>query len=165
MAHHESAKKRIRQIERRTAVNRARAGRVRTYIKKVEAAIADGEKEQAQAALRDAHQGAVVARCTTLCTASHSIRKTKTSARANRRAVDACVGGSRLRDGCALLDGQLFLAFCPVPHSVVLQRNGGARRVLHGARQGGTRVSGSIKNSEMSHPTARRSRSPAHTLQ
>jgi len=54
MAHHESAKKRIRQIERRTAVNRARAGRVRTFIKKVEAAIAGGEKEQAQAALRDA---------------------------------------------------------------------------------------------------------------
>ena len=54
MAHHESAKKRIRQIERRTAVNRARAGRVRTYIKKVETAIAGGEKEQAQAALRDA---------------------------------------------------------------------------------------------------------------
>jgi len=54
MAHHESAKKRIRQIERRTAVNRARAGRVRTYIKKVETAIAGGDKEQARAALRDA---------------------------------------------------------------------------------------------------------------
>ena len=54
MAHHESAKKRIRQIERRTAVNRARVGRVRTYIKKVEAAIAGGEKEIARAALRDA---------------------------------------------------------------------------------------------------------------
>jgi len=54
MAHHESAKKRIRQIERRTAVNRARVGRVRTYIKKVEAAIAGGEKKQAEAALREA---------------------------------------------------------------------------------------------------------------
>ena len=54
MAHHESAKKRIRQTERRTAVNRARAGRVRTYIKKVETAIAGGDKEQARAALRDA---------------------------------------------------------------------------------------------------------------
>ncbi|MEX2008947.1 MAG: 30S ribosomal protein S20 [Dongiaceae bacterium] len=54
MAHHESAKKRIRQIERRTAVNRARAGRVRTFIKKVETAIAGGEKEIARAALRDA---------------------------------------------------------------------------------------------------------------
>ena len=54
MAHHESAKKRIRQIERRTAVNRARAGRVRTYIKKVETAIAAGEREQAQVALREA---------------------------------------------------------------------------------------------------------------
>jgi small subunit ribosomal protein S20 len=54
MAHHPSAKKRIRQIKRRTEVNRARVSRFRTYVKKVELAIASGDKQQAQAALRDA---------------------------------------------------------------------------------------------------------------
>ena len=50
MAHHISAKKRIRQTERRTAVNRARVSRIRTFIKKVETAIASGDKEAARAA-------------------------------------------------------------------------------------------------------------------
>lgn len=54
MAHHKSAKKRIRQIEKSTAINRARMSRVRTFIKKVEAAIASGDKPSAQTALREA---------------------------------------------------------------------------------------------------------------
>jgi small subunit ribosomal protein S20 len=54
MAHHKSAKKRIRQIEKRTEINRARMSRVRTFIKKVEAAIAGGDKSAAQEALRQA---------------------------------------------------------------------------------------------------------------
>jgi small subunit ribosomal protein S20 len=54
MAHHKSAKKRIRQTVRRTAVNRARTSRVRSYIKKVETAIASGDKKAAEAALREA---------------------------------------------------------------------------------------------------------------
>jgi small subunit ribosomal protein S20 len=54
MAHHKSAKKRIRQTVRRTAVNRARTSRVRNYIKKVETAIAGGDKKAAEAALREA---------------------------------------------------------------------------------------------------------------
>lgn len=44
MAHHKSAKKRILITEKRTIVNRARRGRIRTFIKKVEAAIASGDK-------------------------------------------------------------------------------------------------------------------------
>ncbi|MBI4969727.1 MAG: 30S ribosomal protein S20 [Rhodospirillales bacterium] len=52
MAHHKSAKKRIRQTVRRTAVNDARRSRIRTYVKKVETAIAAGDKEAAKAALR-----------------------------------------------------------------------------------------------------------------
>ncbi len=52
MAHHKSAKKRIRQTARRTAVNDARRSRIRTYVKKVETAIAAGDKEAAKAALR-----------------------------------------------------------------------------------------------------------------
>jgi len=54
MAHHKSAKKRIRQTERRTAVNTAVKSRMRTYVKKVETAIASGDKEAAAAALRAA---------------------------------------------------------------------------------------------------------------
>lgn len=54
MAHHKSAQKRIRQTETRTAVNRARRSRVRTFIKKVEAAIAGGDATVASQALRQA---------------------------------------------------------------------------------------------------------------
>ena len=50
MAHHKSAKKRIRQTVRRTAINKARMSRVRTFVKKVEDAIAAGDKDAAKAA-------------------------------------------------------------------------------------------------------------------
>ena len=50
MANHKSAEKRIRQTERRTAVNKARVARLRTFVKKVESAIASGDKEAARAA-------------------------------------------------------------------------------------------------------------------
>ena len=52
MAHHASAKKRIRQTERRTAVNRSRVSRIRTFVKKVEQAITGGDKAAAADALR-----------------------------------------------------------------------------------------------------------------
>lgn len=52
MAHHRSAKKRIRQTAKRTAINRARTSRIRTYIKKVEQALASGDREAAEGALR-----------------------------------------------------------------------------------------------------------------
>ncbi len=54
MANTASARKRIRQTEVRTARNAARKSRMRTFIKKVETAIASGNKEQAVAALREA---------------------------------------------------------------------------------------------------------------
>jgi len=54
MANHKSAEKRARQTERRTAVNGARRSRMRSSIKKVEEAIAAGDKKAAQAALRAA---------------------------------------------------------------------------------------------------------------
>lgn len=50
MANHKSAEKRQRQAARRTEVNRARVGRIRTFVKKVELALAAGDKEQAAAA-------------------------------------------------------------------------------------------------------------------
>lgn len=54
MAHHRSAKKRIRQTIKRTAINRTRTSRIRTYIKKVEQAVASGDHDAAQGALREA---------------------------------------------------------------------------------------------------------------
>lgn len=54
MANSPQAKKRARQIERRTAVNKARKSRIRTHLRKVEEAIASGDKEAATAALREA---------------------------------------------------------------------------------------------------------------
>jgi small subunit ribosomal protein S20 len=50
MANIKSSKKRARQTERRTAVNRARVSSIRTVVKKVEAAIASGDKAAARAA-------------------------------------------------------------------------------------------------------------------
>lgn len=52
MANHKSAEKRIRQTERRTEVNRARVSRIRTFVKKVELAIASGNKDAAAEALK-----------------------------------------------------------------------------------------------------------------
>lgn len=54
MANTDSAKKAIRVIERRTAVNKARRSRVRTYWRKVEEALASGDAKAAQAAMRQA---------------------------------------------------------------------------------------------------------------
>ncbi len=54
MANSRSAKKMVRKIERRTEVNKARRSRIRTYIRKVEEAIASGDKPAAQQALREA---------------------------------------------------------------------------------------------------------------
>lgn len=54
MAHSLQAKKRIRQTKTRTAVNRARVSRIRIFLRRVEEAVANGDKELAQAALRAA---------------------------------------------------------------------------------------------------------------
>lgn len=54
MANTASARKRIRQTEKRTIRNRARRSRVRTFLRKVEQAISGGDKTQAQDAFRAA---------------------------------------------------------------------------------------------------------------
>lgn len=54
MAQHHSAKKRIRRNERHRLFNRARTGRIRNFIKHVEIAIGEGDKDAAQAAFRAA---------------------------------------------------------------------------------------------------------------
>ncbi|HEV8031025.1 MAG TPA: 30S ribosomal protein S20 [Stellaceae bacterium] len=54
MPHHKSAEKRLRQTEKRTVINRSRLSRVRTFVKKVETAIATGDKAAAQSAFQQA---------------------------------------------------------------------------------------------------------------
>ena len=52
MANTSSAKKAVRKIVRRTAVNRSRRTQMRTYVRNVEEAIASCDAERANAALR-----------------------------------------------------------------------------------------------------------------
>ena len=54
MANTPSAKKAARKIARRTAVNKSRRSRVRTYLRAVEEAIASGDQVAAAAALKAA---------------------------------------------------------------------------------------------------------------
>ena len=77
MANTPQSKKRARQTERRHAVNKARRSRIRTFLRKVEEAIASGDQDAAATeALRVAqpeiargvtkgvlHKNTVAARC------------------------------------------------------------------------------------------------------
>ena len=54
MANTSSAKKAARKISTRTEVNRNRRGRVRTFLRKVEEALAAGDRAAAVAALKAA---------------------------------------------------------------------------------------------------------------
>jgi small subunit ribosomal protein S20 len=47
-----SAKKRVRTIAKRTAINHARKNRIRNFTRKVEEALASGDKKAALAALK-----------------------------------------------------------------------------------------------------------------
>lgn len=51
MANTKSAKKAVRQITRRTAVNRQRRSKMRTFIRNVEEAISAGDQAAAKTAL------------------------------------------------------------------------------------------------------------------
>lgn len=52
MANTASAKKAVRKIALRTAINKSRKSRVRTFVRKVETAIGTGDHAAALAALR-----------------------------------------------------------------------------------------------------------------
>jgi len=54
MPHIQQAKKRLRQTARRTAANRGRRSRLRTFVRKVEEAIASGDQTAARTALKAA---------------------------------------------------------------------------------------------------------------
>ena len=74
MANTKSAKKATRQTVRRTAVNKTRRSRLRSSVRKVEDAIASGNKDAAAAALKEAEP--VIAR-----TAQKGIIHRKTASR------------------------------------------------------------------------------------
>ena len=54
MANTPQARKRIRRNTHRAEINGARISRIRNFLKKVETAIAGGDKQAAQTALHDA---------------------------------------------------------------------------------------------------------------
>lgn len=54
MANTPQARKRIRRNERRAEINGNRLGRIRTFVKKVESALAGGDKTAAAEALKAA---------------------------------------------------------------------------------------------------------------
>ena len=54
MANRKSAKKRIRRNADRAEINKSRISRIRTFVKRVETAIASGDKDVAQTALKEA---------------------------------------------------------------------------------------------------------------
>lgn len=54
MANTSSAKKAVRKIARRTAINRSRRSKLRTFVRKVEDALAAGDSAVAAAALQQA---------------------------------------------------------------------------------------------------------------
>jgi len=53
MANHKSARKRIRRNASRAEINNTRLARIRTFIKKVEAAVSSGDVPAAEKALKD----------------------------------------------------------------------------------------------------------------
>ena len=53
MANIKSAKKRILVTARKTAINKSRKSEIKTYIKKFEVALNNGEMEKAKAYLKD----------------------------------------------------------------------------------------------------------------
>lgn len=54
MANTKSAKKMVRKIARRTEVNKSRKSRIRTFVRKVEEAVAAGDRAAATTALKAA---------------------------------------------------------------------------------------------------------------
>lgn len=54
MANTPQSKKRARQTERRTAINKARRSRIRTFLRRVEEALGSGDATAAAEALKNA---------------------------------------------------------------------------------------------------------------
>jgi len=74
MANHKSAKTRIVRNNKRNVINSMRKSRVRTFVKKVDALIAAGKKEDAQAAFK-------IAECEMMRAAQKGVFHKNTAAR------------------------------------------------------------------------------------
>ena len=74
MAHHASAKKALRQSEKLNAANKSRSSEIKTYVKKVEAAIAAKNYAVAQEAFK-------IAQAKIMRGAQKNIMKPNTAAR------------------------------------------------------------------------------------
>ncbi len=75
MANTPQAKKRIRRNERRAVINGNRVSRIRTFVKKVEAALAAGDKETATVALAAAQPEMARVSPRACCTRTRFARK------------------------------------------------------------------------------------------
>ena len=85
MANTKSAKKAARQTVRRTEVNKGRRTRLRSSVRKVEEAIASGNKDAAAAALKEAEP--VIARSAQKGTVHRKTASRKVSRLAKRVSV------------------------------------------------------------------------------
>lgn len=88
MANTTSAKKATRKLARRTAVNKSRRSRVRTFIRKLEEAIASGDKAAAQSAFQAAQPELMRAASKGVMHANTASRKVSRLAR-RVKAIDA----------------------------------------------------------------------------
>lgn len=85
MANHSSSKKAIRQIERRTEVNRSRVSRVRTYVKKAEVAL--GMHKQNPVTQQEAMDSVLKAESELMRAAARGVMHKKTASRKVSRMV------------------------------------------------------------------------------
>jgi len=75
MANTSSAKKATRKIASRTAVNKNRRSRMRHFLRSIEEAIATGDKDAANAALRQAQPEIMRAATNGIVHKNHAARK------------------------------------------------------------------------------------------
>ena len=110
MASHVSAKKRIRQTERRTARNRHVRSTVRTYIRRAREALAGGDAKIAETAIREAESQIRRA-------VSKGVFHAKTGSRYVSRLATAVNGDFVPRDArpdCVLCEGDAVFTFQPI---------------------------------------------------
>ena len=100
MANTPQAKKRIRRNDRRAEINGARVGRIRTFVKKVEAALASGDKTAATAALAPVQPELAARRRQGRAPQEHREPQVLAPDQARRRArliASICIGVSKAR--------------------------------------------------------------------
>ncbi len=120
MANTPQSKKRARQNEARYAVNKARRSRIRTFLRKVEEAIASGDQAAATAALKAAQPELARGVTKGVMHKNTVARKmSRLSSRVKSLATPDTANPCRFRTYRAYLQGCVLLLFrCPHQHSV-----------------------------------------------